>query len=367
MEQRRIMKKIVILVVVSLVSTGLFSQQINPDTEVIEASDALLSKPNDAKAWQTFQKIIRSESYTPDIRSRVMYIFAVKNLLQMNTNLFAVALQKLQVIYPEEGVELAGRLTPEDWLVTCQACEGSGVKKVVVPTAQRGPTRCMHCLGTGKIVQLSPRVNEQLGVVLNEVKACANENIQFAEASKKALAEYQSQRRVAALKEIVRKYAHRTDLDEVKQALTTLEAELAKVEAEARKKEAEKALREKEDKDYQSICSSLENLPISGIPVMTREIEQFVQKYPKSDYRLELEITKAKLEKRSRGNDYMWKGVYVFGGLVFIAFCYTVVKGLLAGRKKAPAPLTIPGLDQSREVSDPLAGSFTDSDQTLNK
>jgi len=362
-----IMKKIVILVFVSLVSTGLFSQQTSIDQEVIMASDTLLSTPNDAKAWQTFQKITREDTYAPAVRSRVMYMFAIKNLLQMNTNLFFAAVQKLQIRYPDEGAELAGRLTSADWLVPCMACEGSGVKKVVVPTATRGPTRCLNCLGTGKILQLNPRVKEQFDIVLNEIKARANENIQFAATSKKALAEYQPQRRATALKDLVNKYSQRKDLEEVKSALATTEAEIEKAEAAKRKQEAEMALREQEYKDYQTIYTSLENLPTASIPVMTREIERFIQKYPKTDNRVELELTKAKLEQRFKISGYLWTGFYVLGGLVVISICYTFIKGLVTGKKKEMGPLAIPGLDQVHEDSDPLAGSFTDSDQPLNK
>jgi hypothetical protein len=100
---------------------------------------------------------------------------------------------------------------------------------------------------------------------------------------------------------------------------------------------------------------------------MTREIDSFVQKYPKSAYRVELEITKSKLEQRSKISGYMWTGFYVLGGLALITFCYTFIKGLVTGKKKETGPLTIPGLDQARENSDPLAGSFTESDEPLNK
>ena len=56
------MKKIVTMVLVSLVSTGLYSQQTITDAEVISASDTLLKTQNDPKAWQTFQEITRSET-----------------------------------------------------------------------------------------------------------------------------------------------------------------------------------------------------------------------------------------------------------------------------------------------------------------
>ena len=361
------MKKIVTLVLVSLVSTWLFSQQTITDAEVINASDTLLKTQNDPKAWQTFQEVIRSDAYAPDIRSRVMFLFAVKNLLQMNTNLFASALQKVQTRYPKEGMALAERLTPADWLVPCQTCGGTGMRQAPVSTAQGATARCLNCVGTGKIVQLSPLVKEQVTSVLNEIKALATENIQFAAASKKALAEYVPQQRITALKDVVNKYAHRTDLDEVKQALTKSEAELAKKEADTQKREAEQALREQEERDYQAICSSLENLPTSGIAVMTREIDRFVEKYPKSLNRIELEITKSKLERRIKINSYMWTGFYVIVGLAVVSLCFSFIKGLFTGKKKETGPLAVPGLTQASEDSDPLAGTFTDSDQPLNK
>ena len=360
------MKKIVTMVLVSLVSTWLYSQQTITDTEVISASDKLLKTQNDPKGWQTFQEITRSETYAPDIRSRVMFLFAFKNLLQMNTNLFALALQKLQTRYPKEGKALAERLTPEEWLVPCLDCGGTGMKQAVVPTAQGGPARCLNCVGTGKIVQLSPRVNEQVCTVLNEIKALSTENIQFAAASKKALAENNPPRRVTALKELVNKYTHRIDVDEVKKALTTIEAEIAKTEAAARKQEAERVLRDQEERDYQAICSNLETLPASGIAVMMREIERFIEKYPTSANRIELEISKSKLERRNNINAYIWTGFCVCVGLAFVSLCLSFIRGLFTGKKKATGPLAVPGLTQANEESDPLAGTFTDSDQSLN-
>jgi hypothetical protein len=361
------MKKIVTMVLFSLVSTGLYSQQTSADAEVISASDTLLKTQNDPKGWQTFQEIARSDSYAPDIRSRVMFLFAVKNLLQMNTNLFASAAQKMQTRYPKEGTALAGRLTPADWLVPCPNCGGTGMRQVPVSTAQGGTSRCLNCVGTGKIVQLSPLVKEQVNIVLNEIKALATENIQFAAASKKALAEYNPQQRITALKDVVNKYAHRIDLDEVKQALAKTEAELAKKEADTQKREAEQALREQEERDYQSICSSLENLPNSGIAVMTREIDRFIEKYPKSLNRIELEITKSKLERRNKVHAYMWMGFYVLAGLAAVSLCLSFIRGLFTGKKKETGTLVVPGLTQANEESDPLAGTFTDSDQPLNK
>lgn len=361
------MKKIVAMFLVSLVSTWLFSQQTITDAEVISASDTLLKMQNDPKAWQTFQEIARSDAYAPDIRSHVMFLFAVKNLQQMNTNLFASALQKLQTRYPKEGTALAARLPPADWLVPCLDCGGTGMRQAPVSTAQGGTARCLNCIGTGKIVQLSPSVSEQVGILLNEIKALATENIQFAAASKKALAEHVPQQRITALKDVVNKYARRTDLDEVKQALKTLEAEVAKKEADTQKREAEGALREQEERDYQAISSSLENLPAAGIAVMTREIDRFVEKYPRSLNRIELEITKSKLERRVKINAYIWNGACICMGLAFVSLCFSFIKGLFTGKKKETGPLAVPGLTQESEDSDPLAGTFTDSDQPLNK
>ena len=361
------MKKIVTMVLVSLVSTWLYSQQTITDTEVISASDKLLKTQNDPKAWQTFQEITRTETYDPDIRSRVMFLFAVKNLLQMNTNLFASALQKVQTRYPKEGTALAGRLTSADWLVPCLDCGGTGMRQAPVSTAQGGTARCLNCVGTGKIVQLSPSVSDQVGILLNEIKVRSAENIQFVAASKKALAENNPQRRVMALKELVNKYGQRTDLDEVKLALTNTEAEIAKTEAVAQQREAELALRQQEERDYQAICSSLENLPASGIAVMTREIDRFVEKYPKSVNRLELEISKSKLERRNNINAYIWTGFCVCAGLAFVSLCISFIRGLFMGKKKETGLLLVPGLTEASEESDPLAGTFTDSDQPLNK
>ena len=64
---------------------------------------------------------------------------------------------------------------------------------------------------------------------------------------------------------------------------------------------------------------------------------------------------------------YIWTGCYVCMGLAFVALCLTFIKGLFTGKKKETGPLAVPGLTQASEESDPLAGTFTDSDQPLNK
>jgi hypothetical protein len=354
------MKKLAIVVFMCFASTGLFAQQTITDALVVSATDTLLKTPKDPKAWQTLQDVARTENYAPTIRSRVMFLFGVRGLQQMNTNMFFSVLQKLQTQYPKEGATLSERLTPADWLVPCQTCGGSGMKQVVSKNPQGTTVRCLNCVGTGKIYQLSPSVNEQVSTLLNEIKALSTENVQFAEASKKALAENYPPRRVTALQDIVKKYGHRADLDEVKQALATVEAEIAKKEAADRKREAEIALRNQEDKDYQVICKSLEYLPTSGIDVMIKEIDRFIEKYPTSAERVELEITKSKLESRKQITGYIWMACYICGGLAAVGFIFTLIKGLFMGKKKETGPLAVPGLVEERESSDPLAGSFED-------
>lgn len=357
------MKKIVIVALVSLASTALFSQQVVSDQEVVNASDTLLKTLNDPRGWQTFQEVIRTENYAPDIRSRVMLLYAVRNLLQMNTNLFASATQKLRTRYPEEGPALADRLTPADWLVQCRVCGGTGVKQSSLPAAQGGSVRCLNCVGTGKIVELSPRVKAQVGTVLNEIKALAAENIQFAEAVKKALAEKNQQRCITALQELVSQYARRPDIDPVRQTLEKLEAEVAEREAVVLQKEAERALRNQEERDYRAIDLNLEKLPVSGIDLMVREIDSFIEKYPRSAYRLELEISKTQLERRKKTHGYLWTAFYVCAGVACVSLCFSLIKGLFTQRKRERGPLAVPGLTQTNEESDPLAGTFPDSDE----
>jgi len=356
------MKKIVFIAFFLLSATVLFSQQAITDAEVVKASDALLKSPRDPKPWQALQEVVHAEAYSPDVRSRVMYLFAVNQLLRMNTNLYASALQTLQTSYPKEGAAFAGRLTPADWLVPCPECGGTGVKKAAKPADQDSSARCLSCVGSGKIFQLSPRVKEQVGTVLNEIKALATENIQFEEASKKALAENNPLRRLAALQDLVSKYAHRKDLEEAKQAVAKIEAEAAKADAIAQQKKAEQELRDQEEKAYRNIAASLETLPDSGIPVMAKEIDGFVEKFPKSSYRLELEIGKAKLQQRERIHRCVWIGFYVCTGLAVLSVLASFIRGLFAQRKKVTGAPPVPGLTQTSEESDPLAGTFNDND-----
>lgn len=359
------MKKIVIMVLFSLGASLLFSQQAVTDAEVIQASDTLLKSQSDPKAWQFFQESIRTESYSPDIRSRVMLLFAVNHLLHMNTNLFASALQTLQASYPKEGPVLAERLTPADWLIPCPECGGTGLKKAASPAEQKsGAVRCLNCAGTGRVVQLSPRIKEQVLAVLGEIKALATENIRFAEESKKALAENKPQRRITVLQELVSKYAHRKDLDEAKQALAKTEAEVAEADAIALQKKTEQERREQEGRDYRAIQSNWETLPDSGISVMIREIDRFIEKYPQSSDRLELEICKTKLQQRETVHAYIWTGFYVCMGLAVLSLVISFVKELFARKKKPTGPLPVPGLTQTSETSDPLAGTFSDKDQS---
>lgn len=211
---------------------------------------------------------------------------------------------------------------------------------------------------------MGARVKEQVGAVLAEIKALAAENIQFAEASKKALSEKVQQRRLTALRELVDKYAHRKDLKDVKQALAQTEAEVAEAEEAARKREELRALREREERDYQAICASIENLPDSGIPVMVREIDGFIEKYPQSANRLSLEIRKSKLLQRQKIRAYIWKGFCLCTGLAVFSFLLALVRDLFARKKKkTTGPQPIPGLSSSTEESDPLAGTFADDDR----
>lgn len=252
------MKKLIFIALFSLGATLLFAQQTITDAEVANASDTLVKSPKDTKAWQTFQSIIRDDAYSPEIRSRVMFFFAAANLLQMNTNRFVSAMQTLQAQYPDAHALFAKRLSIDDWLVPCPECGGTGVK--------RGTERCLNCGGTGKIVQLSPRVKEQVFGALAEIKALATENIQFAEASKKALSENNPPRRITALQALVSKYAHRKDLAEAQQALTKAEAEVAKADALARQKKRSKRYASRRRETIGTFPRVWKIFPIRGSP-----------------------------------------------------------------------------------------------------
>lgn len=357
------MKTVAFAALSLLVASALYSQPLITDAEVVHAADTLLQSPKDVKAWQTFREVVRPGTCPADIRSRAMYLFAISNLLQMNTNLYAAALQTLLKSDPADGPSLAGRLTPADWLVPCPACRGTGAKTFAPSTGQNASIRCLDCLGTGKVFQLNPRVKDQLVTVLGEIKALATENIQFAEAARKAVAESNPQRRLETLRELTAKYAHRKDLDGVKQALAKTESEVEKAEALARQRQAELELREQEEKDFRSISSSLESLPDSGIPVLIREIDRFIEKYPKSADRLELEINKAKLQQRASINAFIWKAFAVSVALLLLSSIFSFAKTLFAHKKKLEGPLPVPGLTKTNEASDPLAGTFADDEQ----
>lgn len=346
-----------------LVASAFYSQAAITDAEVASAADTLLKSPKEQKAWQTLREVVRDETCSVAIRSRAMYLFALSNLLQMNTNLYAAALQAMQKSDPAEGPSLAGRLTPADWLVACPKCGGTGVREPSLPGGQGVSPRCLDCLGTGKIFQLSLRVKDQLVTVLGEVKALAAENIRFADAARKAVAESNPPRRVAALRELTAKYAHRKDLDGVKQALTKTESEIEKENAIARQRQAEQALREQEARDYRSISASLENLPDSGIPVLVREIDRFIEKYPKSSERLELEISKTKLQQREKIHTCIWRVFLACMVLMVLSSTLSFAKTLFAHKKKLTGPLPVPGLTKTNEASDPLAGTFADDEQ----
>lgn len=388
----QMMPRLILLGIFGMTSLALGQKQ--PDyADVVRATSSLLSAQKDANASQTFQSIIRDADYDPAIRSRVMSIYALVYLLQMNTSQFTRAADLLRTTYPAE-TNLLAEVTPDLWLIPCTACAGTGSKTGTCPFCSgtgtcklcngegkkadktvcgicKGAgkcykcegkktltTPCLTCNGSGRVFQLSPRIKAIYETLLAETQKLAADNIRIADASKKAAQETSLVKRIAALKALIEQDGARFALNEQRQLLAKAEAELKQQQdaEDARKKEQE--AREREEREYSAIQTALETLPMSGIPVMIQEIDRFVTAHPQSARRLELEISKNKLESRLRTQRYLWYGFYTIMGLVVLTTLYTTIKDYLARRKKPNPIYRVPGLDTSSRTSDPLGGTL---------
>jgi len=383
--------------------TSLALGQKQPNyADVVRATATLLSAQKDAQASQTFQAIIRDPDYDPAIRSRVMSIYALVHLLQMNTNQFSRAVELLRTTYPAE-TNLLAAVTPDLWLVPCGECSGAGSKTGTCPFCSgtgkcklcngegrrsdktlcavcKGTgkcfkcegkkmltTPCLTCTGSGRIFQLSPQIKALYENLLTETQGLASGNIRIIEESKKAAQETSLVKRVAAFKAIIERDGTRFVLSEQRRLLAQAEEELKQQqESELTRKQAQEA-REREEREYNTIQTSLETLPLSGIAVMLQEIDRFLAAHPQSARRLELEISKNKLASRLRTQRYLWYGFYTIMGLVALTSIYTTLKEYLARRKKPNPIYRVPGLDTASRTSDPLGGTLDSLDDPDEK
>lgn len=285
-------------------------------------------------------------------------LYATTYLIQMDTNRFQNALHSLKTTFPNEGPALAARLQDDDWMVTCSECQGSGRKAGSTATAQANP--CLNCVGSGKIIQISPRVMDFFLALLNEIEQAARENQTVAEAKAKALAITHKERKIAALRELLVQYPQRPEIVEMEPILATMAAEVAAVEAAAQKRKEENARRDREHAEYEKILANIDRLPASSIPVMVKEIDRYQEQYPGNPYRLELEVQKAELLQRSKRHRLLWRALYACGGLLGFALIVAAVRGLAGGRPQADPLLHLPGYASVDEIDDPLAGTFDD-------
>ncbi len=374
--------------------TSLAQGQKQPDyADVVQATSAFLNGQKDAQASQTFQAIIHDADYDPAIRSRVMSIYALVHLLQMNTSQFNRAAELLRTAYPGE-TNLLATLTPDLWLVSCTECTGTGSKTGNCPFCSgtgkcklcngegrrsdkilcavcKGTgkcfkcegkktltTPCLTCTGSGRVFQLSPKIKALYENLLTETHGLALDNIRIADESQKAAQESNLAKRIAAFKTLIERDGARFALDEQRRLLARAENELKQQQESELARKQELAAREREDREYNSILTSLETLPMSGIAVMIQEIDRFLTAHPQSVRRLELEIHKNKLESRLRTQRYLWYGFYTIMGLLALTTICTTIKEFFERRKK-PTPLyRVPGLDTSSRNQDPLGGSL---------
>ncbi|MCL2104067.1 MAG: hypothetical protein FWH21_03280 [Kiritimatiellaeota bacterium] len=365
-------------------------QSAPTDTEIKDACATLSRNAKDTKALGVIQAAAVEDALPPAMRSRAMVLCALPFLQQMNTNQFGRITQVLLSTYPEEGPAALG-LTESDWLAACPSCNGVGAKVVacppcsgsgICPTCQgmkktsagavcpacKGDGKCARCEGTkeirnaclecrgsGKVVVISPNIARRYEAVLSELRALASENIQFAEQSKKALAMWNVLERLAALEEVIAAFPNRQDMGPLVKARDVAQAEIDEKAAKEQVRAEQTRIRQERDALY----AAAEKLPFSSVPVLVRQIDDFLAKYPQSEYRIELEVLKSKQQTRHTVYTNVWRGLYILGGLIAVLFVVQVVKDWIQRRTRKESLLKIPGMENmdADELTDPLSDS----------
>jgi len=376
--------------VAGLLATGAWAQSTPTDVAIRDACAALSQNAKDAKALGVIQSVAVGDTMPAAMRSRAMALCALPFLQQMNTNQFARMVQVLLSTYPEEGPAALG-LTESDWLATCPQCNGAGAKVTTCPTcsgAGKCPTckgtkktpsgadcpackgsgtcarcegakemraACLECKGSGKIVVLSANVSRRYEQLLTELRVFATENIQFAEQSQKALAVRNPKERLAALDEVLAAFPSRQDVGPLVKAREAAQAVLDEEAAKKQEQEVHNRMRQERD----ALFAAAQQLPFSSIPVLLRQIDDFLAKYPKSEYVIELEVLRAKQQSRHTFYANSWRVLYVLGGLITVLFVVSLVKEWILRRTRKESQLKIPGLENmdSGEFTDPLSDS----------
>jgi len=374
--------------VASMLAVGGWAQSAPTDTEIKDACTTLLRNAKDAKALGVIQSVAVEDTMPSAIRSRAMVLCALPFLQQMNTNQFGRMAQVLLSAYPEEGPAALG-ISESDWLVACPSCNGVGAKVAACPpcagsgscptckgtkktssgatcSACKGTgkcsrcegtkeirTACLECRGGGKVVVISPNVSRRYETVLAELKALASENIQFAEHAKKALAMRYAPERVAALNEVIAAFPNRQDLGPLVKAREAAQAEIDAKTAKDLAQEERTRMRQERD----ALLNVAEGLPFSSVPVLVRQIDAFLAQYPQSEYRIELEMLKAKQQSRHRFYTNVWRVFYVLGAVIAVLFVVQVVREWIQRRTRKESLLRLPGMENINddELTDPLS------------
>ena len=374
--------------VASLLAVGGWVQSAPTDTEIKDACTALLRNAKDAKALGVIQSVTAESAMPSAMRSRAMVLCALPLLQQMNTNQYSRMVQLLLSTYPEEGPAVLG-VTESDWLTTCLSCAGGGDKSVACPPCsgsglcptckgtKKAPsgvscptckgsgkcgrcdgtkeirTACLECRGGGKVVVISPNVARRYEEVLSELRALASENIQFAEQSKQVLAIRTLPERLAALEEMIAAFPNRQDTGPLLKAREAAQAELDERAAKELAKAEQTRMRQERD----AIVAATERLPFSSVPVLIQQIDAFLEQYPQSEYRIELEVLKSKQRTRHTVYTNVWRGLYILSGLIAVLFVVQVVKDWIQRRTRKESLLKIPGMDNVNpdELTDPLS------------
>lgn len=273
--------------------------------EIEKAAETLRERPRDAEAWKTFREAARSDAVPADIRARVEFLYALTYLGQMRTNQFADAVRDMRESFPEEGAALAKRIAPEDWLAPCKECGGTGRRPA--PGSSDASARCLTCSGTGRIVQIGKRVPEEFRALLKEIGQIAKTNREVAEATADAFAQRNTERRIEAFRALAAAHPGREDLADARKELARLEAEAKKKAEEERARKERNERRERERKGFEDISNAAEGVTMAATPALVKEIDGYLAAYPKSPYRLELEMKKANLLHRRAVYAMIWK------------------------------------------------------------
>ncbi len=327
-----------------------------------EAASVLRSEPRNSGAWKVMQGVAEESVADEEIRSRVLYLYALSHLGQRNTNGYNSVIGKLVQEHPEQAPGVTNRLSHSDWLVECETCGGRGVRLVAVGKGVEQERQCHICRGSGRLLELGPRVREAFQGVLEEIGSRSADNLEFDSSVAKVLAITVLEQRIPELERVLERFAHRSDLAVLEQALSEAVAERLRIEEAATRRQKEREESHREDEEYRVLIQLLESVAFSRIPRALVAIDNFMERYPGSSYLADLHVQYEKQERRLKLYRKFWFGIYLCGGAMVLFLVFALLKDLVMRNQKVEVrrPLPTPkdvvaqGDDDQAEGSDTL-------------